>query len=85
MELPFPKFLNVLYSQMIKRLPPWEEGKPDPRKELDSKLGIINWQNPWEVKSKVTKKALPSNAPSWWGGDLEASQSFIAAMGVRLD
>jgi hypothetical protein len=33
----------------------------------------------------VRRKDIPENAPAWWHGDEDASQSFFMAMGVITD
>jgi hypothetical protein len=52
------------------------------RAELDGALGVAGWPGPahrWRPSAP-----REPGAPSWWHGDEEASQSFLAAMGVRL-
>lgn len=52
------------------------------RGELDAALGVAAWPGPLPPARVVP---VEPGAPAWWHGDEEASQSFLAAMGVHLD
>lgn len=41
------------------------------------------WRLPGEGE-KFVPEDIPANAPSWWFGDEEASQSFLLGQGVVL-
>jgi hypothetical protein len=52
------------------------------QKRFDNELGVSGWASPgMEVKPGVE---VDPDAPLWWTGDEDASQSFLASMGVRL-
>lgn len=53
----------------------------DKRSTLDNDLMVRLWRTDDEPLPKVDD----DGAPSWWGGDEDASASFLGAMGVRLD
>jgi hypothetical protein len=59
--------------------------KPDElersRKLLDQQLVIQDWRIPGVGKVKRAK-SIPDNAPSWWRGDEDASQTFMHSMGI---
>lgn len=57
------------------------DNKRNYRAELDSILGVRAWGRPGQ---QVKHYERPANAPSWWHGDEEASDSFLAAMGVNI-
>jgi hypothetical protein len=75
-RLPLDRFLNVVYYLSIR------ESSDEDRQRLDSDLGVSLWSGP------LGRARLPvrveSGAPPWWGGDEEASQGFLAAMGMQL-
>lgn len=55
--------------------------KRDYRGELDDQLNIHKWPVPHTLFGTRQHKAkAESTAPSWWEGDEEASQSFLAQM-----
>lgn len=54
----------------------------DARKALDHALEVSRWAVPG-TEARTTPAADPG-APWWWNGAEEASQGFLAAMGVRL-
>jgi hypothetical protein len=51
------------------------------REQLDSDLGVRQWGT---VTAPAATPVIESDAPAWWHGDEEASESFLAAMGVTL-
>jgi len=53
------------------------------RAAFDSDLGMSQWL----VPGRQPKPPAPRDpgAPWWWHGDEDASDSFLAAMGVTLD
>lgn len=67
---------------MIQRLPyPDEKEHSDPRAEMiDDPLRVDDWQMPGQATRE--QLGLPTDAPTWWRGEEEASQSFLKAMGV---
>lgn len=52
------------------------------RRELDGLLGVKYWQTPL---SREGQDRRPAAGPWWWEGDEEASQAFLAEMGIQLD
>jgi hypothetical protein len=56
--------------------------EPDERANLDNSLGVSTWQGP--VPSWRPPVAVEPGTPPWWGGDEDASQGFLAEMGVTL-
>lgn len=67
---------------MLDRLKQDPEGKKDYRRELDSSLQVRDWLMPGQIRQEVSSE--DPRAPYWWRGEEEASDSFLAAMGVRL-
>lgn len=64
---------------MTQRLPYGDEEKGEnPRRDFDQSLLVDGWDVPGPAPTHVV------NRPDWWQGDEEASQSFLAAMGVKL-
>lgn len=49
------------------------------RRELDRKLEVDAWLVPG---TRPRVRDVAASAPHWWHGDEDASQSFLAAMGV---
>lgn len=73
-----------MYHARIERLP-YDEQRPErPREELDDELDVASWRVPGR-RAVVPAAPVNPDAPSWWHGDEDASQTFLAAMGVRLD
>jgi hypothetical protein len=64
---------------MLSRLKYPDDEHPDPRGELDQVLGITSWQTPL---LPTRSNDVPTEAPMWWQGDEEASQSFFTAMKI---
>jgi hypothetical protein len=55
------------------------------RQRLDNVLGVRRWIVPRSgvnVAVPATFDDVPLNAPAWWFGDEDASQTFLAEMGV---
>lgn len=50
---------------------------------MERDLVVASWNSPGRSVQIVYEHV--EGAPSWWVSDEEASQSFINAMGVRLD
>lgn len=69
----------MIYFSLTERLIPDE--KKDPRKDLDRLLGVARWQ-PLGGTSRPSN--VPDDAPVWWAGDEEASQSFLRGMGLTV-
>ena len=82
MTLPVPRFLNMVYASMCSAMITiGEDGQVnDHREEIDRSLDVADWGS--RVKPRVDR---PKGVPSWWQGDEEASQSFLASMGVVLE
>jgi hypothetical protein len=53
------------------------------RAQLDAALGVPGWPGP-ATRPRPAEPVEPG-APAWWHGEEEASQSFLAAVGVRLE
>jgi hypothetical protein len=55
--------------------------------EFDNAYGVSGWRTPGSRKKIVTRRedsSIPDDAPAWWQGDEEASQSFLLSAGVKL-
>jgi hypothetical protein len=66
---------------MLERLiMPDEKTNPDPRGDLDRILEVDYWSTP--VTTPTRAADVPPEAPVWWRGEEEASQSFFTAMGI---
>jgi hypothetical protein len=52
------------------------------RAELDSDLGVLEWQLSDSDVQQPQREGVDPDAPAWWHGDEEASASFMRAMGV---
>lgn len=58
-----------------------DQRNPDqPRQQYDRDLQVSAWRVPGGVVTRAP--GVPENAPAWWHGDEDASQSFFTAMGV---
>jgi len=58
-----------------------ENRKPEEiRRELDQELEVDLWQAPVTTVTTVRD----DGTPSWWVSDEEASQGFLASVGVSL-
>lgn len=64
---------------MVKRLDVDTKNPERPRRELDQRLDVRSWRTFGRVGTRVDRH---DNAPPWWHGDEDASQSFLAAMGI---
>lgn len=53
------------------------------RKQLDGMLAVRAWSVPG-LDTNTDFAPPDESVPWWWDGDEEASESFLAAMGVRL-
>lgn len=68
---------------MLQRLNVRENDKPDTaRKRFDGQLGVRAWTIPGAEHQ--TPEPRDPKAPWWWEGAEDASQSFLASMGVNL-
>lgn len=81
LRLPLDRFLNVVYSVSTDRLKHDDKQPERPRREFDHSLGVRNWTVPGGSRKRV----VVEGAPSWWDGDEDASQQFLASMGVMMD
>jgi len=52
------------------------------RAKLDADLGVSAWALPG--RSRREMEPVDNRAPWWWHGAEDASQGFLAAMGVTL-
>lgn len=75
----------MIYSSILERLQPQDENEqPETtRRRVDDMLYVREWSTPG---ADPTPRAddVPDDAPFWWKGDEEASQSFLQSMGVDL-
>ena len=56
--------------------------------KLNRELGVNDWSTPFATSNITKPLAIDApglNAPAWWHGDEEASQSFLQAMGIHLN
>lgn len=87
LALPFHRMLNVVFSYMIENVRDSDDQGKQTSKYRDDFLNALvvhKWPVPHSFfGSKVYSERAKSKAPSWWEGDVEASQSFMAAMNVR--
>lgn len=51
-------------------------------RQFDVRLSVAGWGMPGLEATEVTRE---EGAPWWWSGEEEASDSFLASMGVVLD
>lgn len=67
---------------MLKTLPyPDEKEHPDPRQEMiDGPLSVDTWHSPGTATRE--ELGVSDEAPAWWRGDEDASQSFFKAVGI---
>jgi hypothetical protein len=65
---------------MLQRLTYDEKNPEQPRRLLDQTLQVNEWRT--VGRSRKIRKNVPDNAPSWWQGDEEASQSFLQSMRI---
>lgn len=70
-----------MYGVAIQRLK-YDEKQPErPRQEFDHTLNVHDWNTP----GGVIRRVIVEGAPAWWRGDEDASQQFLASMGVVTD
>lgn len=55
------------------------------RKKLDHELKVKRWRITPQDADPYAGAVTEPNAPWWWDGGAEASDSFLTAMGVQLD
>lgn len=55
----------------------------DPAARLAQELGAGGWAVPGQRRRPEPERE--PGTPPWWHGDEEASQSFLAAVGLRLE
>lgn len=53
------------------------------RKNFDNSLGVAGWASPGHAADEEAVQYDP-DAPIWWTGDEDASQSFLLSQGVIL-
>ena len=75
---------------MVQRLDGSEEEGENVRAKLDRAVDVASWQTPLTRTHTPASRTVDIDgeefvAPSWWRGDEEASQSFLASMGVVLE
>lgn len=83
LSLPADRFCNLAYRRMLDHVEVHDDGTTE-RPKLDSDLGVTAWAVPGRRPAAPAAPRDP-NAPSWWHGDEEASQGWLAAAGVHLD
>ncbi|MDT0387810.1 hypothetical protein [Streptomyces dubilierae] len=54
------------------------------RARFDADLGVSAWALPG-VERRAAEQEIEPDAPWWWHGAEDASQSFLASMGVSLN
>lgn len=68
---------------MLKRLAVRDGQSPEgARKAFDLRLGVAAWTVPGRAPAEA--EPVDPRAPWWWTGSEDASQSFLASMGVNL-
>jgi hypothetical protein len=50
------------------------------RKSFDDELGVAMWQTPGRPIDP--ERETDPDAPAWWAGEEDASQTFLNSMGV---
>jgi hypothetical protein len=53
--------------------------------QLDLDLQTASWRTPWTEARTRVKPRDPDAPPEWWAGDAEATESFLHAVGARLN
>jgi anti-sigma factor ChrR (cupin superfamily) len=68
---------------MLERLERDEKQPGRPRTVLDQQLQTREWRAPGK---RVQRKRVdtPNDAPAWWKGDEDASQTFLHNMGIVM-
>lgn len=70
---------------MCERLDAGEDEDPEAvRRRFDSDLSVKRWRRTPDDTDKYAGAPVDPAAPWWWAGEEEASDSFLAAMGVSL-
>jgi hypothetical protein len=70
-----------VYSVALERLRQDEKQPEKPRHDFDGTLDVRSWMIPGGARVRVVEEG----APAWWNGDEDASQQFLASMGVMID
>jgi hypothetical protein len=71
-----------MYAAMLERLDIPDGADPeDVRKAFDNELSTAAWGTPGKPMRVDIEERDPA-APSWWIDEEDASQSFLASMGV---
>jgi hypothetical protein len=77
--------LDYVYGRWVEALDPPEGTTPEMAiRQLNNQLGVDAWRVPGDEKPMEMPYREPG-APVWWFGEEDASDSFLAAMGVNLD
>ncbi len=63
---------------MVQRQPLPSDEHDNPRAELDVTLEVSSWWTPGQRR----RDAIHEDAPPWWRGEDEATQSFLTGMGL---
>lgn len=66
---------------MLQRLAHNEKNPEQPRRLLDQELSVSEWRTIGNTRLR-RRADVPNNAPAWWQGDEEASQSFMQSMRI---
>lgn len=66
---------------MLQRLDYSDSENRNPRTDFDNTMLINDWKVPGIIEEKLAVE-IP-NAPDWWRGDEQASESFFKAMGIQ--
>jgi hypothetical protein len=68
---------------MVRSLRHDENDPAGPRRRLDQTLEVARWSVPGGGTTfRQRLREREPNAPDWWLGDEDASQSFMESMGV---
>lgn len=68
---------------MVRNLRADESDPAGPRRGLDRTLGVASWSVPGKgPTARQRMREEQPGAPDWWYGDEDASQAFLAEMGV---
>lgn len=68
----------MIYREATLRLKHDDKQPERPRYDFDHALDVRNW----DIPGGARKRVIEEGAPSWWTGDEDASQQFLASMGV---
>jgi hypothetical protein len=70
---------------MCERLDVGEDEDPEVvRRRFDVELQVKRWRRTVDDTDRYSDAVIEESAPWWWEGEAEASDSFLAAMGVSL-